>query len=208
MENIGFPTAKEDIEKYVAEQFVQHPPADEAEHFVAGSLTQNTLDDLDFVVDTSDGKKFLELMEFAPLSKFGGKFENIPSGHNLGEFCDLYCQEVGRKSAKYQTIANVYLLTYVTDRTLNLMAHRRLIMSILNRIQLSLERVYYISLHGSSGASSFRWYPVDDSVMSKEEEERWAAMNVRLPRQEEMRITEDGVEVPWQPTQSTNNDEG
>lgn len=207
-ENIAFPEAKEQIEQYVAENFVRHPPKGEDDQFVADSLRQNQQNDLDFHVDTKDGDKLLELMEFAPLDKFGGSFDNIPSQHNVGEISDWYCQEVLRKSAKYQRVPNVYLLTYVTERTLNLRGCLRLIGSKLNRSQLSLERVYYISLHGSTGASSIRLYPIAGTVLPHADEERFGAMTLRVPRREEMRVTDKGVEIPWQPVRSDGNDDG
>lgn len=205
VENINFSKEKKQIERYIAQQFVDYPPRDETKHFMAETLQQNPEYGPDFSVVTADGEKHLELMEFAPLNKFGGDFDKIPSRHNVGEMSDLYCQEVEKKSGKYQKVSNVYLVTYVTDRVLNLMGNLRLIKSKLNRSRLSLERVYYISLHGESGASSFRLYPVDGAVLSQAEEDRWRAMTGFSPRIADMRFEGNSVEIPMRPDRSNEN---
>ena len=196
MEDIDFPTNKEDIERYVAQQFVTHPPRDETEFFLAETLQQNLQDDLDFSVDTENGNKYLELMEFAPLGQLRGVHDQVPTQHDVGGIVDFFLGEVEKKSLKYSNVPDVFLVTYVTERALNLMPYLRVIKSQLNQSQLSLERVYYVSLHGTMGASSFRLYPLEGAVLSKAEEARWRNMTAYTPRHSDMGVGENSVEIP------------
>ena len=207
VENIPFSKDKAEIERYVARQFVDHPPREETAYFKSKTLRQNAEDDLDFTVDTAEGKKYLELKEFAPLEKFGGDHANVPSMHNVGEMAKWYCQLVEEGSTRYAGIPNIFLITYSTERTLNLMACYRLVRSMLNREQLSLERVYYVSLHGRTGSSSLRLYPVAEAILSQEEERRWGAMTATVPRIEDMRFHENHVDIPVQTGRTIGRDE-
>lgn len=196
MEDIDFPTEKEDIEIYVAQQFVAYPPRDETEFFLRETLQQNLQDDLDFRVDTENGNKYLELMEFAPLEQLRGVHDQIPTRHDVGVMADFFLGQVEKKSLKYSNVPDIFLLTYVTERALNLMPYLRVIKSQLNQSQLSMERVYYVSLHGASGASSLRLYPLEGAVLSKSEENRWRSMTAYTPRHSDMVVGENSVEIP------------
>ena len=109
---------------------------------------------------------------------------------------DLFVREVKKKSIKYSNVPNIFLVTYVTERALNLMPYLRVIKSHLHRIELSLERVYYVSLHGSTGSSSLRLFPLEGAVLSQAEETRWRNMTAYTPRHTDMRVGESSVEVP------------
>lgn len=196
MEDIDFPTDKEGIERYVAQQFVMHPPNDEVEFFLANTLQQNLQDDLDFSVDTRNGNKYLELMEFAPLSELRGDHDHVPTQHNVGVMADFFLRQVGKKSIKLSKVPNVFLVTYVTERALNLMPYLRVIKSQLNQSLLSLERVYYVSLHGTTGASSLRLCPLERAVLSQAEEARWRSMTADTPRHSDFRVGKNSVEIP------------
>jgi len=196
MEDIDFPTDKEGIERYVAQQFVMHPPKDEMEFFLSNSLQQNLQDDLDFSVDTRNGNKYLELMEFAPLGKLRGKFNQIPTQHNVGAMADIFLREIEKKSIKYSNVPDVFLVTYVTERALNLMPYLRVIKSQMNQTPLSLERVYYVSLHGTTGASSIRLCPLEGAVLSQAQEAKWRKMIAYTPRHSEFRVGENSVDIP------------
>ena len=196
LEDIDFPTEKEKIELYVAQQFVMHPTKEDVEYFLPKTLRQNLQDDLDCSVDTKNGKKYLELMEFAPLRQLGSRHDDVPTQHNGGEMTDIFIKEVRKKSEKYKNLTDVFLVTYVTERALNLMPYLRPIKSQLNQSQLSLERVYYVSLHGTMGASSLRLYPVDGAVLSRAEEARWRSITFFTPRHSDMRVGESSVEIP------------
>lgn len=196
MEDIDFPADKEGIERYVAQQFVMHPPNDEVEFFLPDTLQQNLQDDLDFSVDTRDGNKYLELMEFAPLGELRGDFGQIPTRHNVGVMADIFLREIEKKSTKYSKVPDVFLVAYVTERALNLMPYLRVIKSQLNQTSMSLERVYYVSLHGTTGASSFRFYPLEGVVLSQAEEARWRNMTAYTPRHSDFRVGKNSVDIP------------
>lgn len=205
MENIDFSTHKEGIERYVAQQFVTHPPRDEIEFFLAETLQQNLQDDLDFKVNTKAGSKYLELMEFAPLDQLRSGHDQVPTQHNVGVMADFFLKEIEKKSIKYSNVPDIFLVTYTTERALNLMPYLRVIKSQLNQSQLSLERIYYVSLHGTTGASSLPLYPLEGAVLSNTEEARWRSMTAYTPRHSDMRVGENSVDIPI-PQNLTKND--
>jgi hypothetical protein len=71
----------------------------------------------DFELPTRAGKEHLDLVEFAPLSHYGGSYEKAPNKHNVGELADAYWALIKRKSAHYGASrrARVHLLVYITD---------------------------------------------------------------------------------------------
>ena len=79
---VEFPTAKEDIELFIARLFCAAKAGMRSQIARYGSFTeleQQPEDRPDFTVQTDQGKKWLELAEFAPLQQFGHAYEKVPA---------------------------------------------------------------------------------------------------------------------------------
>ena len=109
-----FPRTKEKIESFIVEAFVRN----------SGSIPlritewkQNQQNDFDFSVGTTDGPKFLELMEIAPLENLRGSYDKAPSSYKPYDFAANIFAKINGKSEKYRGAAssNICLLMYVTD---------------------------------------------------------------------------------------------
>jgi hypothetical protein len=83
----------------------------------------NEQNDFDFSLRFSGAlKKFLELMEIAPLEHLRGPHESAPTSYKPFEFAEYILDKLLKKSARYRTSNNggLLLLVYITDWRFNL----------------------------------------------------------------------------------------
>ena len=111
---LEFPANKEDIEDFIVAAF--------STESLPGGLTiksrhQNRENDLDFTIKTNFGKKFLELMEIAPLENLRGSYEKAPASYKPFDFASYIHAKAMGKSNHYSSPKKpkIVLLLYVTD---------------------------------------------------------------------------------------------
>ena len=111
---IEFPRTKEQIEQFIVSSFVRNSGSLPLK---IGSYTQNSQNDFDFSAETNEGRKFLELMEIAPLENLRGSYEKAPSSYRPYDFAEYIFAKINGKSEKYRGAAssNICLLMYITD---------------------------------------------------------------------------------------------
>lgn len=124
-----------------------------------GVPLQNNENDLDFTVSTSIGDVLMELAEFAPLAEHGPNFEAAPLTLESQEKAKLATALVAKKSA-HQGGADRILLLYVTEYGFwldpcSIECMRR----ALAVAPPKFDRVYYLSIHSLTEASTSEIYP-------------------------------------------------
>jgi hypothetical protein len=139
------------------ERFIMRESEPKYRPFV--NLTQNEEDDLDFTLDTAQGRKKLELAEFAPLRKYGPQFENAPRTILSGDKAKIAIVEIRRKS-EHQGGRERMLLLYSTEHAFKLdpgavELMRRALMADPPRF----ERIYYVSPHDETDGTAWEVYP-------------------------------------------------
>jgi len=143
------PTTKEDIEKYVAGPFVQAAAHHNFFPFtVAGAPEQNTTDDFDFTLRTSEGMKYLELMEVHLRDLVVARQTPGPSAYNVYDAACQVLKGIQAKSSRYRgaTDRGIVLLTYVTHWQFSLDIPVLLLLSYwLLSNPPAFERVFYMS---------------------------------------------------------------
>jgi len=148
------------------EHFIMRESEPKCRPFV--NLVQNEEDDLDVTVDTAQGRKKMELVEFAPLSKYGPKFENAPKTILSGDKAKLAIEEIRRKSG-HQGGTERMLLLYSTEHAFKLdpgaiELMRRAFMDDPPRF----ERIYYVSPHDETDGTAWEIYPGAEGPMFAE----------------------------------------
>ncbi len=100
---LEFPRTKEEIESFIVEAFLSN----------SGSMPlrisewkQNNQNDFDFSVKTTEGPKFLELMEIAPLENLRGSYEKAPSSYKPYDFAAYILAKINDKSERYHGAAS------------------------------------------------------------------------------------------------------
>lgn len=145
------------------ERFIMRESEPKYRPFV--NLTPNEEDDLDFTVDTAQGRKKLELAEFAPLNKYGPKFENTPRTIFSGEKAKIAIQEIRRKS-EHQGGKERMLLLYSTEHAFKLDPGAvELIRRALMGDPPRFEQIYYVSPHDETDGTAWEIYPGADAPM-------------------------------------------
>jgi hypothetical protein len=151
---ISFPPEKASRELMIAEMFVRSANklimGESTNHITLrpfDNLTQNGEDDLDFMIGTVDGRKRLELAEFAPLQAHGPRFEDAPRQILPIEKAKLVLDLVQMKS-NHQGGAERMLLLYNTETgfwidPITIEIVRR----ALARTAPSFDRIYCLSPH-------------------------------------------------------------
>lgn len=112
-QQIDFPKTKEEIEKFIAESFVRDNNALPLQTLQITECTQNPQNDFDFMIETSEGQKFLELMEIAPLKK--KSYDKAPSDYNPYDFANDIWEKI--KDKRYGDSSDICLLLYITNWT-------------------------------------------------------------------------------------------
>lgn len=113
-EPIPFPNSKQEIEKFIGRVFLQN--SDKLLPFKLIGYGLNDIDDFDFNLNTSEGLKYLELMEIAPLEHLRGSYDNVPNSYKPYEFAKYIFFKISTKSKRYSGVkkTDIYLLTYIT----------------------------------------------------------------------------------------------
>jgi hypothetical protein len=161
---IKFPSGKKARELMIAEMFARsasktimyesQPPY--------GPFTpplQNQENDLDVTITTAQGQKLMELVEFAPLQKYGPEFKDAPRQLDQDSKSDCLLELIRNKSLR-QGGPNRWLLVYVTEQAffvdpITIEITRR----ALAQQPPQFERVYYVSPHDSATGSVFEIFP-------------------------------------------------
>jgi len=116
-EAIRFPQQKEKNEAFIANRFVAHFVDQKYLAFRIHRIDQNEINNLDFTLRTSQGNKYLELMEIAPLEHIKGAYEEAPNYYNVYDFAQSVHEKIMKKSNSYRSVgkSNIILLIYPTD---------------------------------------------------------------------------------------------
>lgn len=111
---LDLPNTKEAIEEYVVEG-VRSTVQKLGGKFPDTFRTQE--DDFDFTFEGEHGKRYLELMEIAPLELTGGRYDGSPVSYQQGAMAELVYGRILKKAKKYGSRRNarINLLTYATD---------------------------------------------------------------------------------------------
>ncbi|MCH7865456.1 MAG: hypothetical protein IIC56_09630 [Proteobacteria bacterium] len=144
-QKLSLPEYKEELEEFIANAFVRAANSDVKKHDILTEPKRNKENDFDFDVQTTDGPKYLELMEFAPLEKSKGGFESASGAYRVGDQVDWLIKNIIRKSEHYRSAnqQSIYLLIYIThwaflwsETTVNVLRVR------LVRMRHNFERIF------------------------------------------------------------------
>ncbi len=113
-QKIDFPRNKEEVEAFIVRSFLN---SGGMLPLTINGFSQNEQSDFDFSIDTSEGKKYLELMEIAPLENLRGSYQSAPPKYRPFDFAEYIFKKMMMKSDKYQGVisSNICLLVYITD---------------------------------------------------------------------------------------------
>lgn len=113
-QQIEFPRAKDEIEEFIVKAFVRSSAGMPLQ--IVGYL-QNIENNFDFSIITGEGKKYLELMEVAPLENLRGSYTQAPDRYKPYDFAMYVAGKIIGKSEKYKGSAasKICLLIYITD---------------------------------------------------------------------------------------------
>lgn len=113
-QRLAFPETKDEIEAFIVQAFT-------SETLPGGlrikSVHQNRENDFDFKVKTTEGSKYLELMEIAPLENLRGSYEAAPAKYKPYDFANYILTKILGKSGRYdgEKRSSIVLLLYITD---------------------------------------------------------------------------------------------
>ncbi|WP_171965378.1 hypothetical protein [Cronobacter sakazakii] len=176
LEKASFPSAKEDLEKLMAETFCEGKPALNPQITYYGcfyKLEPQSENSLDFKVETEKrGGRWLELAEFAPLKYFGGKYDNVPSKWNNKDMMEMFLELIKKKSSKHYG-DGVILLVYITHDLF--FVPPPIIRAIRKTLESSVplppfETIYFMSLGAARHAKVWQVWPSlskDDGPIAK-----------------------------------------
>jgi hypothetical protein len=117
-QRIAFPEGKAEIEEFIANQFVAaFNRASPLQSLIIKGLRPNDENSLDFTLSTSEGDKWLELMEIAPFELYGVSPDRAPNEYRPYDLADFLHRKIMQKSRKYRSArpGNIFLLLYLTD---------------------------------------------------------------------------------------------
>jgi hypothetical protein len=114
---LDFPRTKDTIEAFIVRGYLS---AAQKKGLLPSTVevSQNKQDDFDFLLRFASGtKKYLELMELAPLEQVQGAYEAASASYKPYDFARYIMTKIMRKSERYKTSAGdgIFLLTYITD---------------------------------------------------------------------------------------------
>ena len=115
-EQLQFPSTKEEVEAFVVKGFINSARKMNLFQDMV-DYEQNKSDDLDFTISTQTGKKYLELMEIAPIESLRGSYDLSSSSYKPYELSEYIFKKMMNKSSRYlqSTSVGISLLTYITD---------------------------------------------------------------------------------------------
>lgn len=119
---IELPNSKDEIELEVLNQFITSVSKRQDIPVVfLGAPVQNKENDLDFLVETVKGRRWIELMEVAPLETEAGGYESAKSLRNAYDDAKWVFKKLKDKSDKYgDTAKEAILLVYTTEEKFSL----------------------------------------------------------------------------------------
>jgi len=115
---LEFPHTKDQIEKFIVENFLRLAPSAGVFPHTNCTVLQNPESDLDFTLHCADKcPRKLELMEVAPLEHLRGSYTSAPSSYKPYEFGRYILNKMLSKSSKYGLSGQteLHLLIYITD---------------------------------------------------------------------------------------------
>jgi hypothetical protein len=115
---LKFPTTKEDIEKFIVNEFLKAAATLNFLPQAVVSASQNDQANFDFSLKlTGGGTKSLELMEIAPLENLRGSYAIAPASYKPYDFARFIFEKLMAKSQRYKASnqGGLILLVYVTD---------------------------------------------------------------------------------------------
>jgi hypothetical protein len=164
-----FPQTKEEIEKFIAEKFVSN--LNEQKSFLQiKNFIKNKENDFDFLLDTSIGKKDLDLMEIAPKDLMKNGYSNIPNHYSDIDFGKKVWEKVMEKNKHYGTKKkNLFLLIYPTDFRLNLSELCiQYIKFLANKEKHCFEMIFYFSMLDSNEGAGRLIFPSEINYFDEE----------------------------------------
>ncbi|MFK3790133.1 hypothetical protein ACI2KO_07720 [Pseudomonas piscis] len=158
------PETKDEIEKYVADAFcagkvARNPQIERYGCFK--NLEQGPENGLDFKVETEMGGRWLELAELAPLSQFGGSYENVPATWSVNDLAEHLRNLIQKKNEKKYG-AGVILVIYKTHDTL--FVPPPIIRSIREELAVTppiFDSIYFVSPYEAGAAGVWQIWPAD-----------------------------------------------
>jgi hypothetical protein len=164
---VEFPGDKAEREEMVANIFVKaannfivNESQQGGKYPLFSGLKPNAEDDLDFTVQTGHGKRLMELVEFAPMQKFGPTFTQAPDSIPSLTKSEYLLECISKKSS-HQGGPERFLLVYATDQSFKLDVHTiEITRRALNSNTPNFERVYYVSIHDAvTGGTAYEIFP-------------------------------------------------
>lgn len=163
MVRLEFPKTKREIERLVIGVFCEANLEGDLNYLgtIHDQLPEN---DIDFHVDTPDGRIGFELVEDAPLNK--GGYDGLKSEFSCGERFDHIVKLIEGKNQKYQNYNSTPrkgLLIYRTDDRLVLLpATHVLLLRYCHSSPMVFDFIYYMELRADSTPHLFSLFPWPD----------------------------------------------
>lgn len=157
-----FPETKEDIEKFIIERFVNNLNQQNT-FFQIKQFQKKIENDFDFVLDTSLGKRDMDLMEIAPKDFLNKGYSEIPNHYLDTDLGKKVWDKIEEKSNHYgNKKQKLFLLIYSTDFRLNLSELCIQYLKYLsNKNEHCFEMIFYFSLLTSEEGFGRLIYPTD-----------------------------------------------
>ncbi|HEX3651229.1 MAG TPA: hypothetical protein VHU18_00220 [Rhizomicrobium sp.] len=161
---VKFPGTKEANEEFIARLFCAGKSGMNPQIKRYGSFSKpnpQRENSLDFRVRTELGPRWLELVEFAPLNQFKGRYESVPGKWAGQELLSLLMRVIQNKANKHYG-SDVILVIYKTHETLALPPPIiRLARKELQKDLPPFESIYFLSPHDQQCASAWEILPGD-----------------------------------------------
>ena len=183
-EKLWFPSTKEEVEEFIVKGFIKSARRLGIFQDLVGYKLNKT-DDFDFTLSTHTEKKYLELMEIAPLESLRGSYELAPSSYKPYELAEYIFNKIMNKSGRYSNSTNVGInfLIYITDWRFSLSDKA---ISILQFWALhkkhSFEQIYYYSPIMEDSGVIYIIYPTPKEHWNNFDPELYKDITVHLAR--------------------------
>ena len=142
-----FPTGTEQIEAGIVGGFLKDADRQDLLPFSVTAAHQNPQDDLDFTLETSSGRRYLELTEIAHFEKGEGFHSKVNGAYKPYDLASAIVANFLKKSARYTAItadAPILLLIYNTHWAFNLGDTALMLLQYFSQASRHcFERIYY-----------------------------------------------------------------
>jgi len=174
----SFSSQKEEIEAGVAEGFLREVDRQQLFSFTVNAVRQNLQNDLDFTLETSEGGKYLELMEIAPLTDNGGRYDEATGSYNPYDRSSGIMSEVLKKSRRYRSTATdtpILLVVYNTHWAFDLGDTALMLLQYFAQAtEHCFERIYFYRPSSERSGTAYDVFPTPP--------EHWAGFNPEVCR--------------------------